>query len=154
MRTATPILTAAAILLAGCGGADDGAATSTTTSTSAPTPGQPTSGSTGRSDEQSHDDHGEDPGHLDVACEAELASMQGGASGAEVLSASVAPDLTCQEAVPAVKALDAVAAFGEAPRTVEAEGFTCETSTDEFDGRTIEVFRCEDDRGTLIWVRG
>lgn len=160
MRTTTLIL-AAALLLAGCGGADEDPAatsattTSTTTSTTTPVPGQTTSGSTGRTEDESHDhDSGEDPGHLDIACEAELAAMQGDDSGAKVLSASVTPGLTCQEAVPAVRALDAAAPFGEAPATLEAESFTCETSTDEFEGQPIEVFRCEDDRGTLVWVRG
>lgn len=160
MRTTTLSL-AAALLLAGCGGADEDPAatsattTSTTTSTTTPVPGQTTSGSTGRTEDESHDhDHGEDPGHLDIACEAELAAMQGNGSGAKVLSASVTPGLTCQEAVPAVRALDAAAPFGEAPATLEAESFTCETSTDEFEGQPIEVFRCEDDRGTLVWVRG
>ena len=80
--------------------------------------------------------------------------MQGNGSGAKVLSASVTPGLTCQEAVPAVRTLDAAAPFGEAPATLEAASFTCETSTDEFEGQPIEVFRCEDDRGTLVWVRG
>ena len=80
--------------------------------------------------------------------------MQGDGSGAKVLSASVTPGLTCQEAVPAVRTLDAAAPFGEAPATLEAASFTCETSTDEFEGQPIEVFRCEDDRGTLVWVRG
>lgn len=162
MRTTTLSL-AAALLLAGCGGADEdppatsATTTSTTTSTTTPVPGQTTSGSTGRTEDESHDhdhDHGEDPGHLDIACEAELAAMQGDGSGAKVLSASVTPGLTCQEAVPAVRALDAAAPFGEAPATLEAESFTCETSTDEFEGQPIEVFRCEDDRGTLVWVRG
>ena len=160
MRTTTLSL-AAALLLAGCGDADEDPAatsattTSTTTSTTTPVPGQTTSGSTGRTEDESHDhDSGEDPGHLDIACEAELAAMQGDGSGAKVLSASVTPGLTCQEAVPAVRALDAAAPFGEAPATLEAESFTCETSTDEFEGQPIEVFRCEDDRGTLVWVRG
>lgn len=160
MRTTTLSL-AAALLLAGCGGADEDPAatsattTSTTTSTTTPVPGQTTSGSTGRTEDESHDhDHGEDPGHLDIACEAELAAMQGNGSGAKVLSASVTPGLTCQEAVPAVRTLDAAAPFGEAPATLEAASFTCETSTDEFEGQPIEVFRCEDDRGTLVWVRG
>ena len=160
MRTTTLSL-AAALLLAGCGGADEdpsatsATTTSTTTSTTTPVPGQTTSGSTGRTEDESHDhDHGEDPGHLDIACEAELAAMQGNGSGAKVLSASVTPGLTCQEAVPAVRALDAAAPFGAAPATLEAESFTCETSTDEFEGQPIEVFRCEDDRGTLVWVRG
>lgn len=160
MRTTTLSL-AAALLLAGCGGADEDSAatsattTSTTTSTTTPVPGQTTSGSTGRTEDESHDhDHGEDPGHLDIACEAELAAMQGNGSGAKVLSASVTPGLTCQEAVPAVRTLDAAAPFGEAPATLEAASFTCETSTDEFEGQPIEVFRCEDDRGTLVWVRG
>ena len=160
MRTTTLSL-AAALLLAGCGSADEdppatsATTTSTTTSTTTPVPGQTTSGSTGRTEDESHDhDHGEDPGHLDIACEAELAAMQGDGTGAKVLSASVTPGLTCQEAVPAVRALDATAPFGEAPATLEAESFTCETSTDEFEGQPIEVFRCEDDRGTLVWVRG
>ena len=148
MRTTTLTMALAALALGGCS-ADDPAEAGTSPATSAASP----SGTHGEDHEHEHagehDDH--DPGHLDTACEAELAELQG--EDGEVLSASVEPDLTCPEAVPVITSVNALHPVGEAPATLTAEGFECSVEQDEPDGMEVEVFRCTDDRGTVVWAR-
>lgn len=147
MRTTTLTLAAAALLLAGCGGdSETGTAGSPTTAVTSAT--SPTTDEHQDHDEE-HEDH--DEGHVDTACEADLAAMQG--EDGQVLSASVEPDLTCADAVPVVTAVNALHPVGEAPASFEAEGLTCETEDDDFEGTPIEVFRCTDERGTIVWAR-
>ncbi|MCB5992524.1 hypothetical protein [Janibacter melonis] len=109
--------------------------------------------------EEGHEHEGEDgheheaDDHLDVACEAELSQMQGEEGSGQVLSASVEPDLTCAQAVPVVTAINALHPVGEAPATLTAQGFECEVEQDDPDGMQVEVFRCTDDRGVVVWAR-
>lgn len=145
MRTTTLTLAAAALLLTGCGGDDEPADTTTTVASSS---ASPTTEELDADDEE-HEDH--DDGHVDTACEAELAAMQG--DDGQVLSASVEPELTCPEAVPVVTAVNALHPVGEAPAGLRAEGFECTVEQDDPDGMRVEVFRCTDDRGTLVWAR-
>lgn len=147
MRTTTLTLAAAALLLTGCGGDDEPADTTTTVASSS---ASPTTEELGEDhDDEEHEDH--DDGHVDTACEAELAAMQG--DDGQVLSASVEPELTCPEAVPVVTAVNALHPVGEAPAELRAEGFECTVEQDDPDGMRVEVFRCTDDRGTLVWAR-
>ena len=145
MRTTTLTLAAAALLLTGCGGDDEPADTTTTVASSSASPTTEELDA----DAEEHEDH--DDGHVDTACEAELAAMQG--DDGQVLSASVEPELTCPEAVPVVTAVNALHPVGEAPAELSAEGFECTVEQDDPDGMRVEVFRCTDDRGTLVWAR-
>lgn len=151
MTRAILVLLLAALGLSACG-SDDGGGSAGTASTSSPA-----ASSTSPSDQDhehpsegaEHEDH--DPGHVDTACEAELAELQG--DDGQVLSASVEPDLTCTDAVPVITAINALHPVGDAPATLSAEGFECTVEQDEPDGMQVEVFRCTDDRGTVVWAR-
>ncbi|WP_191564779.1 hypothetical protein [Janibacter melonis] len=161
MRVRSPfVLVLAAVALAGCG-SDDPAPAATGSSSSSSTSSSSASSSSAPAAEEDHDDEheGEDgheheaDDHLDVACEAELSQMQGEGGSGQVLSASVEPDLTCAQAVPVVTAISALHPVGEAPTTLTAKGFECEVEQDDPDGMQVEVFRCTDDRGVVVWAR-
>ncbi|MBD5829713.1 hypothetical protein DXX98_02600 [Janibacter melonis] len=171
MRVRSPfVLALAAVALAGCG-TDDPAPAATGSSSSSSTSPTSASSSSAPAAEEDHDaehegeeghDHeaeGEEgheheaDDHLDVACEAELSQMQGEEGSGQVLSASVEPDLTCVQAVPVVTAINALHPVGEAPATLTAKGFECEVEQDDPDGMQVEVFRCTDDRGVVVWAR-
>ncbi|WP_201465489.1 hypothetical protein [Janibacter melonis] len=163
MRVRSPfVLVLAAVALAGCG-TDDQAPAATGSSSSSSTSSTSASSSSTPVTEEDHGDEHEHEGedgheheaddHLDVACEAELSQMQGEEGSGQVLSASVEPDLTCTQAVPVVTAINALHPVGKAPATLTAQGFECEVEQDDPDGMQVEVFRCTDDRGVVVWAR-
>ena len=163
MRVRSPfVLALAALALAGCGTDDPTPAATGSSSSSSMTSASSSSSPAAEEDhddehegEEGHEHEGEHEAddHLDVACEAELSQMQGEEGSGQVLSASVEPDLTCAQAVPVVTAINALHPVGEAPATLTAQGFECEVEQDDPDGMQVEVFRCTDDRGVVVWAR-
>ncbi|MCM3556559.1 hypothetical protein M3697_15850 [Janibacter melonis] len=165
MRVRSPfVLALAALALAGCGTDDPTPAATGSSSSSSMTSASSSSSPAAEEDhddehegEEGHEHEGEHEheayDHLDVACEAELSQMQGEEGSGQVLSASVEPDLTCAQAVPVVTAISALHPVGGAPTTLTAKGFECEVEQDDPDGMQVEVFRCTDDRGVVVWAR-